>query len=360
MNLHKINIGTSQLFWGEEVFHFFFESLQKWEKVFLLVDENTNQHCLPILEKYQDSFFDTKIIIPSGELNKNIITTQEIWKVLVDENANRNSIIVNLGGGTVTDIGGFAASTFMRGISFIHIPTTLLSMIDAAIGGKTGIDFEHYKNYIGTFHFPDSIFISPDFLSSLHPKQIISGFAELIKHAIVADANLWNKINSLQNVTAVTISTLLIPSLQVKVNIVNQDFKELGKRKILNFGHTVGHAIESYALTSKKNFLHGEAVAIGILIESHISKEIGYLSTFEFIQIQDLIQRFYRIPRFNQVEINTILDLMRYDKKNKDGEINFSLPDKIGHCLINQNVDSSQILKSLSTFLAQENQKKEV
>jgi 3-dehydroquinate synthase len=351
MNLHKIDIGNSQLFWGTKAFHFFFETLQKWEKVFLLVDENTNQYCLPILEKDQNSFFDTKIIIPSGELNKNIITTQEIWKVLVEENANRKSIIINLGGGTITDIGGFAASTFMRGIPFVHIPTTLLSMIDAALGGKTGIDFEHYKNYIGTFHFPESIFIFPDFLSSLPPKQILSGFAELIKHAIVADANLWDKIKSLQSVTINTITTLLIQSLKVKVNIVNQDFKELGKRKILNFGHTVGHAIESYALKSKNNFLHGEAVAIGILVESHISKELGYLSPFEFTQIQKLIQQLYKIPRFNQSELNTILDLMRYDKKNEDGRIIFSLPDKIGHCLINQHIDPIKIQNSLSTFL---------
>ncbi len=353
MNLHKLNIGNSEVFWGEEVFQIFFETLNNWESVFLLVDENTNQYCLPFLEKIQHSFFDTKIIIPSGELNKNIITTQEIWKVLVDENANRKSVIVNLGGGTITDIGGFAASTFMRGIPFIHIPTTLLSMIDAAIGGKTGIDFEHYKNYIGTFHFPESIFISPHFLDSLAPRQITSGFAELIKHAIIADANLWEKIYPIQNITTNFISSVIIQALQVKANIVNQDFKDLGKRKTLNHGHTVGHAIESFTLKSKKHLLHGEAVAIGILIEGHLSKEIGLLAETDFIQIKELILQFYPLPHFNKSELNDIIELMRYDKKNEDGNIIFSLPDKIGHCLINQKVDSPQILNSLSTFLSQ-------
>ena len=228
-------------------------------------------------------------------------------------------------------------------------------MIDASIGGKTGIDFEHYKNYIGTFHFPESTFISADFLSSLHSKQLLSGFAELIKHAIVADLDLWGKIYSIQNLSVKIISTILIQSLQIKVNIVNQDFKELGKRKMLNFGHTVGHAIESHALQSRRIFLHGEAVAIGIIIESHLSKELGLLTKEEFIKIQNLILRFYKLPSYSQAELKQILELMKYDKKNESGKINFSLPDRIGHCLIDQNVDTILILKSLSSFLIHKN-----
>ncbi len=319
-----------------------------FDKVFLLVDENTNQYCLPVISGKGDVFFDTKIIIPSGEANKNLKTVEQIWKVMIEEKASRRSLIINLGGGVVTDIGGFAAATFMRGISFINVPTTLLAMVDASIGGKTGIDFDGYKNYIGAFRKPEAVYIFPSLLESLDLRQIRAGFAEMIKHALIADTDLWDSIRKTEHISCEEITPLLPAAIDVKTEIIQRDFREQGERKKLNFGHTVGHAIESYFLNKGKGILHGEAVAAGMLAESFLAKEAQILAEKDYSAIRDLIEKHYTLPSFEVNELQEIFHWMRYDKKNEGDMIYFSLPDRIGHCLVNRTFSDIRIQDSLS------------
>ena len=347
----RISIGSSEIYCKASARPEFWMETKKYDKVFLLVDENTNQYCLPAILKSEREFFDAKIIIPSGETNKTLETAKEIWQTLLEINANRKSLLVNLGGGTITDIGGFAASTFMRGIPFVNIPTTLLAMIDASIGGKTGVDYQGYKNYLGTFHFPEAVYIIPSLLESLDVRQLKSGFAELIKHAIVADAELWQKIEKYDDVDFKNVEPLIRDAIQIKVDIVNQDFREAGERKKLNFGHTVGHAIESLYLQSGKNILHGEAVAIGMLVESSLSVKGKLLSKNDFEKIESIIRRFFPIPSLNDEEIKKILHLIHFDKKNHSNKIHFSLPAKIGSCHVDQFFAESEILFALKEVL---------
>jgi 3-dehydroquinate synthase len=345
-------IGSSVIYCGSSVIAVFDKLISQYDKIFLLVDENTNQFCLPNIETSHDEFFSTKIIIPSGESNKTLATTQEIWNTFVEENANRRSLLVNLGGGTITDIGGFAASTFMRGIPFINVPTTLLAMIDASIGGKTGIDYKEFKNYIGTFQFPEAVFVIPALLESLDMRQRISGFAEMIKHAIVADSGLWNKILQSDKVDDLdTIIPLLHEAIQVKVDIVNRDFRESGERKKLNFGHTVGHAIESHYLKNGKPILHGEAVAIGMLVESLLSLQNKLLQHSGFKQIERVIRKTFSIPSMKGEDIDEILHLMQFDKKNHSNEIHFSIPVKIGECHTDKTFTLNKIQSALEEIL---------
>ena len=343
--------GSSSIILGDDAIAELLTAIHKFDKVFLLVDENTNQYCLPKIGGSQNGFFDFKIIIPSGEANKNLKTVEQIWKILIEENANRKSLIVNLGGGTVTDIGGFAAATFMRGISFINLPTTLLAMIDAAIGGKTGIDFDDFKNYIGAFRLPDMVYIVPRFLESLDERQMRAGFAEMLKHALVAGVELWNAIQSISQVSLDALIPLIPAAVRIKTDIISRDFTERGERQKLNFGHTVGHAIETFLLGKGKSILHGEAVAVGMFVEAYLAKEAHLLPEEDFAAIRDLIKKYYTLPSFETNDLSEIFHLMKYDKKNEKGEIYFSIPNRIGHCLIRQTFTDGQIAESLESCL---------
>ena len=241
-------------------------------KKVILCDTNTKKYCLPLVEETFAGRVKLDVIeIGIGEVNKNIETVCDVWKSLLDLGLDRNSVIINLGGGVVTDLGGFAASTFNRGIDFINVPTTLLSQVDASVGAKTGIDFEGSKNQIGTFTNPKAVFIYEEFLNTLPPKEKLSGFAEVIKHALICDKVYWQQISSNGLYDNQNLATLIERSITIKQQIVQQDPLEQNIRKLLNFGHTIGHALESFSLQNDDTpLLHGECVAVGMICEAYI------------------------------------------------------------------------------------------
>lgn len=324
-----------------------FLSKRNYSKIAVIVDENTEKHCLPIL-KQRSNFKDFIIIkIASGEEHKTINTCQFIWQRMMDLGLERRSLTINLGGGVIGDMGGFCASTFKRGMDFIQIPTTLLSQVDASIGGKLGIDFNHIKNSIGIFKNPQAVFIEPEFLKTLPEREIRSGFAELIKHSLIADSENWNYLQSIQHLDKVNWTTFLKPSLLIKKRIVEEDPFEKGIRKALNFGHTVGHAVESMALQSDSPLLHGEAIAIGMICEGWLSHKILNLP---FEKLEETIQyfaRFYDAYPLKESDFSDLIDLMKKDKKNENQAINFSLINPIGNAIINQTADKVLISRSL-------------
>jgi len=244
----------------------------KYSTLFVLVDENTKKWCWPKLKNLSSFKKATIIEIPSGEDQKNLETCKKIWKLL--ETGDRYSLLINLGGGVITDIGGFTASTFKRGIKFINIPTTLLSQVDASVGGKVGINFEGLKNEIGLFSNPKAVFIDTYFLETLDERNIKSGFAEIIKHALICDYSYWNEIQR----ESTNIEKMIRRSIEIKSDIVHLDPDEKHDRKSLNFGHTIGHAIESISHKSESPLLHGEAIAIGMICETYISNKICSLN----------------------------------------------------------------------------------
>ena len=239
-------------------------NVKSYSKVAILVDENTKKECLYKLPNLEEPII---IEIPSGERNKNITTCNLIWEELTNNKFDRDSILINLGGGVIGDIGGFCASTYKRGIDFIHIPTTLLAMADGSIGGKLAIDFNNLKNQIGLFTNPKSVIIDPDFLDTLPEDQLISGFAEIVKHALISDKNLWETIKATP-FKKLAWEEIITISAELKNRIILNDPKEKGERKKLNFGHTFGHAIESYYLEKGAPILHGEGIFMGMILET--------------------------------------------------------------------------------------------
>ena len=315
-NNYSIWIGTDSLFKLD---------VSEYSEVAILVDENTRRNCLNKLPKTDNS----KVIeIKSGEKNKNISTCNFIWQELTNHNFDKDSLLINLGGGVIGDMGGFCAATYKRGIDFIQIPTTLLAMTDASIGGKLGVDFLALKNQIGLFANPKSVLIYPDFLESLPLDQLKSGFAEVLKHALISDKNLWNEILN-TSFERLNWNEIILLSVEIKNKIVLSDPKEKGERRKLNFGHTFGHAIESFYLKKSTPILHGQAIALGMLIESKMSN----LSESEKVEITAFILSNFTLP-YNPAK-NQLIDFMRNDKKNSDEKINFTLLDGIGSCTIN-------------------------
>jgi len=295
-----------------------------YSKVAILVDENTKRNCLYKLPKFDNC---TIIEIKSGEEHKNITTCSFIWEELTNNHFDRKSLLINLGGGVIGDMGGFCASTYKRGIDFIQIPTTLLAMVDASIGGKLGIDFNGLKNQIGLFNNPKSVLINSEFLNTLSDNELKSGFAEVVKHALIADNNLWNKIIS-TSFNDLIWEEIIETSIKIKNKIVASDPFEKGERKKLNFGHTFGHAIESYYLEKGTPILHGEAVFIGMILETELSP----ISKEDKNEIKN-----YILSNFNLAHTpnkSNLLPFLMNDKKNSQGKINFSLLNKIGDCSV--------------------------
>ena len=295
-----------------------------YSKVAILVDENTKRNCLPKLPQLENSII---IEVTSGEINKSISSCNYIWEQLSEHNFDRNSLLINLGGGVIGDMGGFCASTYKRGIDFIQIPTTLLAMVDASVGGKLGVDFNGLKNQIGLFNNPESVLIFPEFLETLPENQLKSGYAEVVKHALISDNNLWEKIISVP-FNEMNWEKIIETSINIKNKIVLSDPYEKGERKKLNFGHTFGHAIESYYLEKGTPILHGEAVLMGILLEV----EISLVSQEQNNEIKNYILSNFSLP-FTPKK-SDLLPFLMNDKKNKVGKINFSLLTKIGTCNI--------------------------
>lgn len=314
-----------------------FKSLNKhlFEKaysiIFILVDENTHELCLPqfMAEIHGDYQFEI-IEIESGEHHKNVDTCVGVWEALSELGADRKSILINLGGGVLTDLGGFVASTFKRGIDFINVPTTLLSMVDASVGGKTGVDLGSLKNQVGVINQPVMVLILPDFLDTLDERQVCSGFAEMLKHGLIQNKNYWEALKKAENLVAM--KEHILTSVQIKNKVVLQDPTEQGIRKILNYGHTLGHAIESYFLEreAKESLLHGEAIAIGMILEGYLSHKISGLSKNTLQDIKRTFLSRYDKVEFTEEDIRAILGLMKYDKKNAHGKVNFVLLKAIG------------------------------
>lgn len=318
--------------------------LSPYSKVAILVDENTKVHCLDKLLSDCSIAHPHIIEIASGEKHKNLSTCQRIWEFLTRHQFDRQSVLINLGGGVIGDMGGFAAASYKRGIDFIQIPTTLLAMVDASVGGKLGIDFLNYKNQIGLFKDPTHVFINPDFLTTLDRRHRLSGFAEVVKYALIDDIDFWHTLNQ-NDIENIDWEEIILHCVKIKNDIVSTDPTETGHRKILNFGHTIGHAIESYHLSKNHDILHGEAIAIGMLIESHLSP----LSSSEKMAISSFIK-----TTFSSVDVPPLELLMPFlnnDKKNRANTLQFSLLNHIGHCQINCEVKQENLLNVFKTFI---------
>ncbi len=310
-----------------------FLAMQTYSSVHLLTDEHTKSHCLPL---FPAGIFNSLLSIHSGEKNKRLFVVEDICRHLLKENADRKSVLVNLGGGMVGDIGGFAASVYKRGIDFVNIPTTLLAMIDASIGGKTGVDLDGNKNMIGTFKKPKAVFIYPEFLKTLPFRELMSGYAEIIKHGLIAEEKLMESaFKQIQDNPFQIQADLIQANVDIKQAIVSEDFREEGKRRLLNFGHTIGHAIETCSMTSVQLF-HGEAIAIGLVAELYIS---SVLSGFDTKQLESFSQKIRAI--YPDIILSgsdaELIELMKSDKKNEDDKITMftlkgvGLPDGIHH-----------------------------
>jgi 3-dehydroquinate synthase len=339
------------IFSGNDCFEVLLENIVEaaYTRVFVLVDENTEKHCMPLLSKY---LFDMKLIrLKSGEQYKVIDSAQLIWNELQKQNADRQSLLINLGGGVIGDLGGFCAATFKRGLDFYNIPTTLLSMVDSSIGGKTGIDYNGVKNAIGIFQHPKQIYINPDFLDRLPQPEMVNGYAEIIKHALIADKDLWEKLSVTNLNEWPKYTSIINTSIKIKLEVVKKDPTEKNLRKLLNFGHTIGHAIEAYSLTNdSKPLKHGEAVAIGIICESFLSKELMGLNGKDLKLISDYMLSHFRKYSLKNIFSHELIHLMKQDKKNLSEEINFTLLKKIGKGSINHTCSEHQIRKALQYY----------
>ena len=352
------------------------EIISSHTKTFLLLDENTEKYCLKIINSIDLLKSNTiKIIIPSGEQHKNIETVQYIWSQLVENHADRKSLLINIGGGMVTDIGGFAASCYQRGIDFINIPTTLLGMIDASIGGKTGIDFQGLKNQIGVFSQPLAVMILFEFLETLPKRELLSGLAEIIKYGFIVDksflevklqnnpVNLVNPVcflrrqesevrsQNIYNPENLVNPVYIKKAIDVKNEITCHDATEQGRRKILNFGHTVGHAIETYLIENQQEIRHGEGVAMGMLSALYLSEKFCGLKHEITLDYQDLYAKTFNRFSLNDIPVDALLEIMRHDKKNEGGDIRFVLIEDIGKPVYDIVVKLEDIIDSITYLI---------
>ncbi|WP_300439765.1 3-dehydroquinate synthase [Christiangramia sp.] len=302
-------------------------------RIFILVDSNTHEHCLSdFLQKIQNEVQTEVLEIEAGEEFKNLETCAGVWNALSELEADRKSLLINLGGGVVTDLGGFVASAFKRGIQFINVPTTLLSMVDASVGGKTGVDLGNLKNQIGIINQPEMVLIDSSYLSTLSPQEMRSGLAEILKHGLIADESYWDRVSNLSDLDLSHLDEIIKQSVKIKGTIVDKDPFEQNIRKILNYGHTLGHAIESYCLThpEKKKLLHGEAIAAGMILETYLSVQLKNFPKEKLQNITRVIKNMYGKEEFSENDIEHIKKLMKFDKKNDRGNINFVLLEDIG------------------------------
>jgi 3-dehydroquinate synthase len=322
--------------------------------IFILVDTNTHDLCLPnFLAQLESGDIIIEVMeMPEGEDHKTIDICTGVWEALSEYNADRKSLLINLGGGVVTDLGGFVASTYMRGIDYINVPTSLLAMVDASVGGKTGVDLGNLKNQIGVVSEASMVLVDTSFLETLPPNQMVSGYAEMLKHGLIYDKNYWKTLVSFENMDLSELDGLIYDSVVIKNKVVTEDPKEQGLRKILNFGHTLGHAIESYFLgnADKTPLLHGEAIAIGMILEAYISNKTIGLSDNELKSITDSI-----IKTFAKVDITLddqeiIFKLLKHDKKNSHGIVKYVLLEAIGKPKIDCEVDNAIIIEAFKYY----------
>lgn len=348
-----IETKKSKVIFGEACWKTLNEWVAKntYSKIFVLTDSNTQTHCLSHF-KGKTTFDHTLLTMPAGEENKHIHTCVSLWEDLSTLGADRKSLLLNLGGGVVTDLGGFIACTFKRGIDFINIPTSLLAMVDASVGGKTGIDLGPLKNQVGVIEEPEMVLVDTDFLVTLSENEYRSGYAEMLKHGLIQEPDYFKTLSSFLQRDAIL--PHIYHSVHVKAKVVSEDPYEHGLRKILNFGHTLGHAIESHFLISpnKTRLLHGEAIAIGMVLEAFLSSEITGLPFGDAERIRAVFGGIYPKVSFDAETIADVIALLSHDKKNESGHVLFVLLEKIGKPVWNQSVSNELIRKAFEFYAA--------
>ncbi len=353
--MQKISKEFGSVFCGKEAWTEFHKKMEALDpsKVFVITDTHTRQHCSTLFQKHYD-FPVTPIFLemPAGEINKKIDQCVTFWNELSQYGADRHSVCIHLGGGVVTDLGGFVASTFKRGITFINIPTSLLAMVDAAVGGKNGVDLGYLKNQIGVIQDPLFTLIDIDFLDTLPEEELISGYAEILKHGLIHSKEYWEKAVAIDFSNKSQLEQLVWDSIEIKHDIVRKDPREKGLRKTLNFGHTLGHAIESYCLKEKdhQTLLHGEAVAIGIILACHLSFQRHEFPEAILTDVCDTIQKHYPTPFFSKTAIHEIVELLAFDKKNDRGKVCFVLLSDFGTHVIDCEVPTEQIFLAFEFY----------
>lgn len=322
------------------------------DRIFVLTDETSLRLCWPLAERFECLRWVKMITIPSGDTNKSLDSVSHVWTELQNGGASRHSLLINMGGGMVTDLGGFAASCFKRGINFINIPTTLLAMVDASVGGKTGINFGALKNEIGVFNDSRHVILDTVFLRTLDHENILSGYAEMLKHALISDEKMWADLITfnLDNPDMNALGRMLAESVKIKERIVDEDPDEQGIRKALNVGHTAGHALESWAMRHGQSLLHGYAVAWGLIVELYLSAIKSGFPTDKMRQTVNFIRGNYGRLGITCKDYPELLELMTHDKKNYAGQINFTLLSNIGSVLINQTATDEDIKEALDFF----------
>ncbi len=322
------------------------------DRIFVLTDETTQQLCWPKIKNFKALKNSAPIIIKATDTHKNLDTLSQVWQALSNGGATRHSLMINLGGGMVTDLGGFAASTFKRGIDFINIPTTLLAMVDASVGGKTGINFGGLKNEIGVFSDSRFVIINTQFLDTLDHDNICSGYAEMLKHGLISDEHTWAELVTfdLDNPDLSQLQRMVAESIKVKERIVEADPHEHGIRKALNLGHTMGHAFESFAMRRGTPILHGYAVAYGLISELYMSARKTAFPTDRMHQTVRFIRENYGTINITCDDYPTLIELMHHDKKNTSGIINFTLLGNVGDIRINQTANEEEIKEALDFF----------
>ena len=322
------------------------------DRIFVLTDETTQQLCWPKIKNFKALKNSTPIIIKATDTHKNLDTLSQVWQALSNGGATRHSLMINLGGGMVTDLGGFAASTFKRGIDFINIPTTLLAMVDASVGGKTGINFGGLKNEIGVFSDSRFVIINTQFLDTLDHDNICSGYAEMLKHGLISDERTWAELMTfnLDNPDLSQLQRMVAESIKVKERIVEADPHEHGIRKALNLGHTMGHAFESFAMRRGTPILHGYAVAYGLISELYMSARKTAFPTDRMHQTVRFIRENYGTFNITCDDYPTLIELMHHDKKNTSGIINFTLLGNVGDIRINQTANEEEIKEAIDFF----------
>jgi 3-dehydroquinate synthase len=330
--------------------HFRWLSEKNYAGWIVFVDENTHRDCFPKIKPWLNQSRIPVVEVPAGERHKHLGTCQYLWEEMFRAGVGRRWCVLNLGGGVMGDMGGFVASTFKRGIDFVQIPTTLLSQVDASVGGKLGIDFFNVKNSVGVFRNPQAVWIDPAFLETLSEREVRSGYAEIIKHALIHDAEHWGLVQRLGDFSLVDWGPIIAHSVDIKRQIVEEDPHERGLRKLLNFGHTIGHAIESYWLETEQRLLHGEAIAAGMIMEAWLSTRLAGLSEEALGTITNYILSVYGHQSVPGGAHEELIALMKQDKKNEDSRINFTLLDEIGRGKANGTAEPALILQAIDYY----------
>lgn len=349
-NSYSVFIGRNIL---SQLNQFLVDRQNNYSSYFILVDENTKKHCYPLIQEEVPELRQATLLeIPSGEINKNLSTCSVVWDQLLKHNADRKCLIINLGGGVIGDMGGFIASSYKRGVDFLNIPTTLLSQVDASVGGKLGIDFNGFKNVIGCFNDPIAVFADQQFLDTLPYRELRSGYAEVIKHGLIASEKYFLEMTAQKDWSDNNWEDVVAQSVVIKNQVVKADPFEKGWRKVLNYGHTIGHAIETYYLETKHRLFHGEAIAWGMLAESNIYFSRGKMNTSEWNTIVNYIKLVFEPQVIPSTVLDEIIDLMYNDKKNVGKTLNCSVIPSIGQCDIDVLVTPEEVKKAVESVNA--------